>query len=673
MFPATIASVTTNKPTTNNGRRPTRHTNVNGAANQALSLSPLLLFPTQVTQPRLSLDTGRMAQDFINAGIANISLTHEGDRQINFFEPGLPVSRTLQRHHTAMAVLHLQELLAQTPKPAIILGMQYMNAGGVQLARYCRQQGMAVYADGFAGLTQYYQCDHGNIQQLASAFTANKADGVPLIYFGEPHLLHKMVVAQASVITRVEQAWKKGDLTIVAQQYSVFSDQQKSFCSSAQEIVGQLISEGECAVLATVPNQVNDQSLRYFVLAKSAIQQARNWPDALASIFVLLNYLPTPHGSAVFDVGSESISLLNKLCDLNAAPNFSSAALRSLLQGAIGDALGNLKELVNLWRERNTTHPILPLAVMGDTAFVNGGGQHLMLKFSEHIKQAFIAVIVLNNHQQKIENSLAAAPVLGHHNGQQIAQGTCVHRVANLIALKKALLTYVEKLEQAIDGQSVGNLLIDLDLTPCSQLKSMAQPIKALKADAARVDNLMQLIKAIQNAFDQPEVHGYACSFFELVHEITQIESTLASFHYHATLTDQEVFVSLAFQVATAIENSQQSNEGMNKRSARLVFMSSCFPVRLPDQIPQILGLPASPLVPIFVVADTPNHATSPFEMGLPHREFLTATVPIEKMFKSATQIEGDIHFVNTRQTAWVSELTQTLHDQQVKIVVVRM
>lgn len=380
----------------------------------------------------------------------------------------------------------------------------------------------------------------------------------------------------------------------------------------------------------------------------------------------------------MFDVGSESFALLNTLCKLNCAPHFSAGALRSLLQGAIGDSLSNLKELVNYVSERDAMHRILPMAVMGDTAFVNGGGQHMMLKFAEHMQKAFVAVIVLNNYQQKIENSIAAAPVKGHHNGQHITQGSCVYRVDNLSALKKVLFEYVEKIKAVMAGESVRNMLIDVDLTSNSQLVSLAKPINLLEADAGRVNHLTRLIELVLAGLKQKELHGYACSFFELVHEITLVESKMRAFHYHATLTDQGVFASLAFHVATALENAQQLNTQQQKtqspqRYARLIFMNSCFPVRLPDQIPQILSAPVSPLLPIFVVADTPSQATSPYTMGLPHREFLTATVPIEKMFQATSKVEGDVQFLNTVDQDWTTAFAQALQDAQIKILVVRM
>lgn len=633
-------------------------------ANQPLTTLALVPKITQARVPSPRIDD--------RLGLSNITKLAVDLRQITFFEPGKPISRVLQQQHTDAVVLHLQHLFAQSPSPTIVLGASYMNVRGAQLAHYLKQQGLVVYIDGFAKLTQFYQLNHANIQKLASAATQVITDERPLIYFGETHMMHKMVASPHHFIQRIEQAWQQGSLNLVAEQHAVFSGKQQTFCSSAQQVVNQLLKGYQPVPVVNVEGLTTQQTNQLFDNVSVCIDQARDWPEAMATIFVLLNHLPTAEGSAVFDVGSESLSLLNKLCELNSAPHFSASALRSMLQGAIGDALSNLKELVNYAGEREALPRILPIAVLGDTAFVNGGGQHIMLKFAEHMQKAFLAVIVLNNHQQKIENSIAAAPVKGHHNGQHITQGSCVYRVSNLKALKQVLLEYVTKLNLVTKGYSVRNMLIDLDLTPDSELISLAKPINLLNPNSARVDNLTRLIDGVFTSFKQPELHGYACSFFELVHEITKVESSLPRFHYHATITDQGVFAGLAFHMATALEQAQSSSAA-SKRYARLIFMNSCFPVRLPDQIPQILSSPVSPLLPIFVVADTPNQATSPYAMGLPHREFLTATVPAENMFQAASKVEGDIQFLNTANADWLTAFAKALNDTQLKILVVRM
>lgn len=638
------------------------------ASNSSLPRLAAAIAPA--SSPRLPLITG----------FNNIAMNAVQGRQITFFASGQPIGRELQQQSTAAVLLHLQNRFAQTPSPTIILGAQYMNARGVQLAHYLKNQlGLAVYVDGFAILTQFYQRNHGGFKQLALPLTKKIANDQPLIYFGETHMVHKMVAPPNHLLQSVEQAWQDGRLTLIGEQHAVLSEQKQTFSSSAQQVVDALLKDCQPVLSVAVQEITAHQTKQLFQAITYGINQARDWPAAIAAIVVLLNHLPTPHGSAVFDVGSESFSLLNKLCELNAAPDFSASALRSLLQGAIGDALSNLKELVNYSHERDAMHTILPVAVMGDTAFVNGGGQHMMLKFAEHMQKAFVTVIVLNNHQQKIENSLAAAPVKGHHNGQHITQGSCVSRVDNLTDLKQVLLQYVAKIGEVISGKTVQNMLIDVDLTERSQLRSLAKPITLLQANADRLAHLTHLIDQVLVGFKQQKLHGYACSFFELVHEITKVESAIPEFHYHATLTDQGVFSALAFHATTAWEHVHpstavpiQPTTAPIQRYARLIFMNSCFPVRLVDQLPQILNAPVSPLLPIFVVADTPSQANSPYAMGLPHREFLTTTVPIEGVFQAASKVEGDIQFLNTMAADWVSSFALALQDPQIKMLVVR-
>jgi hypothetical protein len=255
------------------------------AANQPLNPLPLdaVVAPARVPSPRKPE----------MMGFSNISKNAVDFRQITFFQQNEPLSRELQKQQTDAVVIQLKQRFVQTPRPIIILGSPYMNARGAQLAQYLKQMGLTVCIDGFAKLTQFYQRNHANIQGLAASLATTITDDMPLVYFGETHMVHKMVAPPHHFIQRMEQAWQKGSLTIIAEQHAVFSGKQQTFTSSAQQVVDQLLEGCEAASSLDVQDLTPDQTKQLFESVTFCIRQSRNWPDAMAAIFVLLNNTTT--------------------------------------------------------------------------------------------------------------------------------------------------------------------------------------------------------------------------------------------------------------------------------------------------------------------------------------------------------------------------------------------
>lgn len=632
-------------------------------------------------------------------GVANIALqTIQGipQRTLQFFDPQNTVLGETVIEHTQAAIGHLEELCAQPNKPQVVLGHEWMTEQGAQFAAYCRSKSVAVYVDRLATLTKFYQSNQSGIKALAQLPEQLLNADHPIVYLGEPHLINGMVSDFKCLTEGVNAAWHTGKLTILSKRFSIFSGLRddpvgKTFhCPSSAVVNYWLKNKADIAQIKkyvmnnVISNEITaSKSLdRVFDTAAGQINQANNWLDALVPVFTLLNYLKPQKGSAFFDVGSETLALLNALIELNKTPHFSSAAISSLLHGAIGDALNYLQAAANEFNENKSNHAknILPLAVMGDTAFVNGGGQSQMISLHKQTQRALIAAIVLNNQQQKIEDSIVGQPLPGHKNGQHILDACWVRRATTLAQLKTALLEYAGNIQDVFCKQRMPSqpLLIEIDLTEASELTSLISKAstKSFNSDPLRAKILSEIIQAIRESTQQQKLHGYACSFFEAVKEITEVQAAQPEvageqkfFNYHPRITDQQVFAPLAARV-------KMSGPMEEQRVIQLIFMNSCFPVRLKDQLEQIFSDEHRNLLPIFVVADTPDFANSAYQIGQPHRSFGTKTVPIENAFLEASTFEYDLLVIDARKEIDLKgelKLAISNQDNPAKIIVIRI